>query len=196
MDVWFLLSDIVILLGGALLLGGIFSRFGQSPLVGYLLAGMILGGPGSFGSVRTPGPSEAISELGVSLLLFSLGLEFSWNRLKQFGSKALVGGTLQVILTALLAAAVGWLMGLSTKESVAVGLMVSLSSTAVVLRILMEQAEVDSAFGRNAVATLLIQDIAVVPLALFMTLLGSGGATQEVLIDIGRILSLAGPLLA
>jgi CPA2 family monovalent cation:H+ antiporter-2 len=195
MDVWYLLSNIVILLAGALLLGGIFSRFGQSPLVGYLLAGMILGGPGSFGAVGSAEHIETISELGVSLLLFSLGLEFSWNRLKQFGSKALLGGALQVVTTALLAAAVGKLFGLSTREAVAVGAMVSLSSTAVVLRILMEQAEIDSAFGHNTLVTLLVQDIAVVPLALLMTLLGSGGTPVEVLTDIGRILSLAALLI-
>ena len=74
MDLWLILRDVVVLLAASLLCGGIVSRFGQTPLVGYLLAGMVLGGPGSFGVIRSQHEIEAIAELGVALLLFSLGL--------------------------------------------------------------------------------------------------------------------------
>ena len=136
MDLWVLLFDVVMLLGASLLVGAVFSRFGQSPLVGYLLAGMVLGGPGSMQVVRAEEEIEVIAELGVSLLLFSLGLEFSVSRLRTFGTKAFVGGTLQVVLTMALGTLAARLFGLSWVEAVAVGAMVALSSTAVVLRIL------------------------------------------------------------
>ena len=80
-----------------------FPDLGQSPIVGYLLAGMVLGGPGSLHAVRSQSEIEAIAELGVALLLFSLGLEFSINRLKQLGAKPLLGGAVQILLTITLA---------------------------------------------------------------------------------------------
>ena len=89
MDSWGLLLEIVILLAVSLVFGGVLSRLGQSPLVGYLLAGMMLGGPGSLQVVKSEHDIEAIAELGVALLLFSLGLEFSWRRLKSLGGVTL-----------------------------------------------------------------------------------------------------------
>jgi CPA2 family monovalent cation:H+ antiporter-2 len=133
--------------------------------------------------------------LGVALLLFSLGLEFSWRRLKSLGRIPLLGGGLQVGLTACAGAAVAAAMGLDAKQAVAVGAIVSLSSTAVVLRILMERGDIDSAHGRNSLAALLIQDIAVVPLALLMTFLGTGGDWSEAIAQIGQTLALAALLL-
>ena len=74
MEFWSIVLDIVVILAGAMLFGGIFARFGQSPIVGYILAGMILGGRGSFGLIKSESEIEAVAELGVSLLLFGLGL--------------------------------------------------------------------------------------------------------------------------
>lgn len=188
---WNLLLDVVVLLGAALILGGLLARLGQSPLVGYILAGMILGGPGSIRLVKSEKEIEAIAELGVSLLLFSLGLEFSWSRLRALGSRALLGGVIQVVVTLLVATVVTSVFGLRFREAIAVGAMVTLSSTAAVLRVLMVQGEIDSAHGRHSLAILLVQDVAVVPLALLMTILAGGGAPGEILWDIGRLLALA-----
>ena len=196
-DVWSLLLQIVILLGASLLVGGVFSALGQSPLVGYLIAGMLLGGPGSFEVVESDDRAiETIAELGVALLLFSIGLEFSLTRLRQLGQQALVGGTLQVVLTTLLGAGAGLLFGLGVGESIAVGAMLCLSSTAVVLRILTERAEVDASHGRNTVAVLLVQDIAVVPLALLLTFLAGNGTPNELILNASKILGLAALLVA
>ena len=164
MDLWTLLGDIVVLLAASLLLGGLLSRLGQSPLVGYLIAGMFLGGPGSLHVVGSEGEIEAIAELGVALLLFSLGLEFSIERLKKLGVRPLIGGVAQVVLTVAIGAAAAFLFGLEATESIAFGAMISLSSTAVVLRMLMERAELEMPHGRNSLAVLLTQDMAVVPL--------------------------------
>ncbi len=191
LDLWHLLWEIVVLLGAALVAGGLCSRFGQSPLVGYLLAGMLLGGPGSFRVVHAEKDIETIAELGVSLLLFSLGLEFSWTRLVSLGSSALGSGVVQVLATAGLGTGVAFLFQLPLTEAIAVGAMVALSSTAGVLRVLMDRAEIDSPHGRHAVAILLVQDMAVVPLAVLMTVLAGEGTVGAVLWDVGRIALLA-----
>lgn len=191
METWTLLSEVVILLTASLLAGGVFSRSGQSPLVGYILAGMVLGGPGSLGLVRSQHAIESIAELGVSLLLFSIGLEFAWDRVRKLGTTILLAGIPQVLVTSVLAALVAVVAGLSGRESAAVGAMVSLSSTAVVLRILTERAEGDSAHGRNSVGILLLQDAAVVPLAILVATLGGGESLSGVAAGAGRILFLA-----
>lgn len=196
MESWTVLSDIVILLIGSLLLGGIFSRLGQSPLVGYLVAGMILGGPGSVGAIQSQEAIEGIAELGVSLLLFSIALEFSLSRLASLGTRRLIAGVVQVLITTALGAGVAMLAGVAVTEAIAIGAMISLSSTAVVLRILMERAEIDSPHGRNTLAILLVQDMAVVPLALLVTLLPGGGSVGEVFLNIGRTLLMTVGLIA
>ena len=192
MDLWTLFGDIIVLLAACLLLGGLFSRFGQSPLIGYLLAGMALGGPGSLHVVGSEHEIEAIAELGVALLLFSLGLEFSVKRLKTLGVRPLVGGIAQVVLTIAIGAAAASVVGLKSAESIAFGAMISLSSTAVVLRMLVERAELEMPHGRNSLAVLLTQDMAVVPLALLMTLLAGGGSASAIAWDVGRLLATAG----
>lgn len=194
MELWTILGDIVILLAASLLLGGVASRLGLSPLVGYLLAGMVLGGPGSIGAVKSEEDIEAIAELGVALLLFSLGLEFSLERLKQLGAKPLMGGGLQVAITMLVGAVCALPFGLSPKQALAFGVMISLSSTAVVLRMLMERAELDMPHGRNSLAILLTQDMAVVPLAIIMTLLAGGGGAVGVVTQVVKLLVTAGAL--
>ena len=191
MDSWGLLLEIVILLAVSLVFGGVLSRLGQSPLVGYLLAGMMLGGPGSLEVVKSEHDIEAIAELGVALLLFSLGLEFSWRRLKSLGSITLTSGVIQVLVTGAIASAAGLLFGLGLVEAVAVGAMLSLSSTATVFRVLIDQGEIDSLHGRNSVGILLVQDMAVVPLAILMAVLGEGGTPGEIAIVVLEIVALA-----
>lgn len=196
MDMWGILADVVVLLASCLLAGSIASRIGQSPLVGYLLAGMLLGGPGSIGLVRSQSEIEAIAELGVALLLFSLGLEFSIARLRELGSRPLVAGVIQVTLTVAIAAALALPFGLSIKSALALGAMVSLSSTAVVLRILMERSELEAPHGRNSLGVLLTQDMAVVPLAILMTLLGGNGTSTEIALDVAKLVLMAALLSA
>ncbi len=191
MDIWILLSDIVLLLAACLVFGGVFSRLGQSPLVGYLLAGMVLGGPGSLHLVRAEHEIENIAELGVSLLLFSLGLEFSVSRLRSLGPVPLVGGVLQVVLSLAASAAAAMAFGSEMREAVAIGAMVALSSTTVVLRTLMDRQELETPYGSNSLAVLLVQDIAVVPLAILITLLAGGEDPAQMMINVGRVVGVA-----
>ncbi|MAT16219.1 MAG: sodium:proton exchanger [Planctomyces sp.] len=194
MDVWHLLIDIVIILGASLLLGGICLRLGQSPLIGYLLAGMVLGGPGSIKLIYPSHEMDSIAELGVSLLLFGLGLEFSWPRLMSLGKKTLFSGFLQVIVTATLGALAAKLFGLNMTEATAIGAMIALSSTACVLRVLNDQAEIDSSYGRNALAILLVQDMAVVPLALLMSVLSQPDSDTSFIWPLLKILGMTSAL--
>jgi len=96
MDIWFVIMELVMLLGGAFLMGALAQRLGQSSILGYLLAGTIIG-PLLFNTATV----NQASELGVALLLFSIGLEFSFKQLMKMGRMAFGGGTLQVVSTML-----------------------------------------------------------------------------------------------
>ncbi len=175
MEVWFLLTQVLFLLAGSFLLGIVAEKLKQSPIVGYLLAGIIMG-PWVFERQSV----FQLAELGVALLLFSIGLEFSFSRLKRMGAIAVGGGILQVGLT-MMVFALGFYYFLPFGASFALGAMVALSSTAVVMRVLSDRAEIDSPRGRNAMGILLLQDIAVVPLVIMVSLIGQGDAGLSVL---------------
>ena len=190
MDLWTALLDILILLGAAIILGALSERFKQSPLLGYLLAGALLG-PNALNLLPSHEAVTAIAELGIALLLFTIGLEFSWRRLRSIGPVALGGGTLQVVLTVALTVGVCLLIGLGPRTSVAFGAVIALSSTAAVLHLLAARAEIDAVHGRYAVGILLLQDIAVVPLVLLISVLSSGGSIAEIGWDVARAIGLA-----
>lgn len=173
---WNLLAEILLLISTAFVLGALAQRLKQSPILGYLMAGTIIG-PLLFNSRAV----FDVAELGVALLLFSIGLEFSFRRLKSMGIVALVGGSLQVVMT------LGIFTGLLSifmpvKSAVALGAIATLSSTAVVLRVLVDRAEIDSVRGRNALGILLFQDIAVVPLVILVSVLSKGNSGGPFLI--------------
>lgn len=193
MDLWNLLFDILILLLTALVLGVVCERLRQSPILGYLAAGTLLG-PNALQFVSSSSEVSVLAELGVALLLFTVGLEFSWQRLRRLGTAALGGGTAQVIVTLGFGAAVAVLFGTSPRTALGIGAILTLSSTACVLKLLVSRAELESIHGRHALGILLVQDIAVVPLVLLMTVLGSEGSFQQVSIDIFKTLGLASVL--
>ncbi len=197
MDLWTALLDVLILLLGALLLGALCERLKQSAILGYLLAGTLLG-PNALDLMPSHKSVTTIAELGVALLLFTIGLEFSWRRLRTIGPVALGGGTVQVVLTVALSAGVCLALGLDGRSALAIGAMVALSSTACVLRLLTSRAEIDSVHGRNALGILLLQDIAVVPLVLIVSALGGEGpaSATEIAWDLGRAAGVAALLVA
>lgn len=184
MHFWGLLTDIGILLGSSLVLGGIAMRLGLSPLIGYLISGMFLGGPGGFDMVKSPGEIEAIAEMGVALLLFSLGLEFSWHKIKTFPLKLVQASLLQILVTPLLIVVIFYFLHFDIKIGILIGLMLTLSSTATVLRTLIDLAEIDSLHGRNSTAVLLLQDIAVIPFTIIVSFLASGHSETQIMGDL------------
>jgi len=177
---WQLLMEIVLLLTVAFVLGAIAQKLKQSAIIGYLLAGAVVG-PLLFNAEAV----RQVAELGVALLLFSIGLEFSFSRLRKLGSIALKGGTLQVIISLVLFAIL-LIPFIDLSKAIALGAMAALSSTAVVLRVLVDRAAIDSIHGRNALGILLLQDIAVVPLVLLVTVLTRGGSFGEVALHLGK----------
>ena len=124
---WNVLLDVVLILTVCLLAGALFSRFGQSPIVGYLLAGVFLGGPGSLDVISSPRELEALAELGVSLLLFSLGLEFPWHKLKTLPFDSYLAGILQVLATLSAVALAAYYFGLPVRGALALGAMMGVA---------------------------------------------------------------------
>lgn len=188
-QVWSVLLQVVILLGAALLFGVLFERLKQSAILGYLLAGTLLG-PNALNVVHAESGVPIVAELGVSLLLFTIGLEFSLKRLLRLGSIAGGGGSAQVGLTLLMGALVALLAGLHMSTAVAVGAVVALSSTACVLRILNDRSELDSIHGRASLGILLLQDVAVVPLVLLVTMLAGAGGPLSMVVGLGKAIGL------
>ena len=170
-----LLVDIVAVLMVGVLLAMIVRRLGQSPVIGYLLAGVALG-PSALGLVTHVEAFPIIGEVGVALLLFTVGLEVSWTSLRHSSALPLRGATLQVVVTMAAALACTLIAGAGVTTAVVVGMIVALSSTAVVLRVLAERAETDSFHGRVALAILLVQDVVAVAFLLLVPIMG-GDAT-------------------
>ena len=189
MTFWSGLTDVLVLLAGALVLGALMEHLRQSAILGYLLAGLLLG-PGAFDWVQGDEFVNSVAELGVSLLLFVIGLEFSLGRLLRIGAVGFGGGALQVVVTCLLGAGVARLLGVEGAEAIAIGAIVSLSSTACVLRVLADRAQMDSMTGRTCLGVLLLQDTAVVPLVLLVTMLGEEPTAGAIAWGMGRSLLL------
>lgn len=179
LSAWDVLWDILVMLAMALLLGTLAERLGQSVLVGYLIAGTLVG-PNVLGWISTQRELFSIAELGVSLLLFTIGLEFSPKRLLSLGSIVLKIGPLQVLMTSVFAFSGAIFCGLGGREAIVVGMMVTVSSTACVLRLLTDRAEIDSEHGRTALGILLIQDAAVIPMMLLVSVMATGGTAGSI----------------
>ena len=177
--------DALVVLGTAGILLPILSRLGFSPVLGYLAAGALLG-PFGLGSLSQSFPLltwftigdandvAGIAELGVVFLLFLIGLELSLHRLTTMRRLVFGLGELQVLVTTVLLAGAAVYYGKSLSEAVILGASLSLSSTAIVLEVLSKQERLKTSVGRTSFAVLLAQDIAVIPILIFIALLAAG----------------------
>lgn len=170
------LNEILIVLGLSVLVLFVCHRVRIPTIVGFLLTG-ILAGPHGLGLVRAVEVIETLAEVGVVLLLFAIGLEFSLKGLLQIRRLAFWGGALQVGLTCAVTALMARTLGRSAAEAVFLGFLISLSSTAIVLKVLQERAEVETPQGHASVGILIFQDLMVVPMMLFTPLLA--GASES-----------------
>lgn len=184
--VWAALRDVLLLLLVALLFGTLAERLGQSVIVGYLIAGTVVG-PNVFGWISKQQEIYSIAEMGVALLLFVIGLEFSPRRLLELGKKSLGTGILQILATAAATWAIARACGINAQEALVIGMMIAMSSTACVLRLLTDRAELEGIHGRAALGILLVQDVAVVPMMLAV----SAMAGQQALSSVAGKLSLS-----
>lgn len=170
-----LLYQIFIILGLSVAVNFVFHRLKIPAIVGFICTG-VLAGPWCLGLVKAVHEVEQLAEIGIVLLLFTIGLEFSLKNLRGLARYFLLGGTFQLIVTGLFGFAIakGW--GLDNRPAVFMGFLLSLSSTAIVLKMLQDKAQVDSPQGRTSLAILIFQDVSVVPMMLLTPLLAPGGS--------------------
>ncbi|MDO1449146.1 cation:proton antiporter [Rhodocytophaga aerolata] len=165
------LQDIVVILGlsvGVLLL---FQKIKLPTILGFLMTGILAGPHGLNLITESAHNVEMLAEIGVILLLFIIGLEFSLKSLAAIQKAVFLGGTWQVGVTILAAVLVGSSLGFSGAEAIFIGFLFSLSSTAIVLKLLQEKGEINSPHGKISLAILIFQDIIVVPMMLFTPLI-------------------------
>ncbi len=163
--------NFTILLGAALVGGMIAHRLKQPVILGYLIIGTAIG-PHALGLVNDLELIEATAIIGVALLMLTLGLEVSFSQLRQVGKVGLLGGIAQMLVTFALGLGVGnFLFSWPLSQSILFGMVISLSSTMVCIKILMDRGELDSMHGRIMVAMLILQDISVVLMMIVMPLL-------------------------
>ncbi|KAL3361133.1 hypothetical protein AABB24_014171 [Solanum stoloniferum] len=172
-----LISDLVVVIVSATCGGIAFACAGQPVITGYLLAGSVVG-PGGFNVVSEMVQVETVAQFGVIFLLFALGLEFSTTKLRVVRAVAVLGGLLQVLLFICLCGITASLCGGKPSEGVFVGAFLSMSSTAVVLKFLMEKNSTNALHGQVTIGTLILQDCAV---GLLFALLPILGGTSNVL---------------
>jgi CPA2 family monovalent cation:H+ antiporter-2 len=185
-----LLSDIVIILGLAVFVILLFQRFKLPTVLGFLITG-IIAGPHGLSLVKASHEVELLAEIGVILLLFIIGMEFSLKSLVAIKRAVLLGGATQVVLTILVVAGLSSLLNYSWNEAVFLGFLFSLSSTAIVLKLLQEKAEINSPHGKAILAILIFQDIIVVPMMLFTPMIA--GETDNLFLSL-LILAIKGVL--
>ncbi len=165
--------NIAIVLVAALFGGLIAHRLGQPIILGYMLVGIAIG-PHGFGVVRDIVLIENLATIGVVLLMFTVGLEVSYGQLKEVGKVGIWGGVAQIFSTIIIGMAAGkLLLHLSLSQAAFFGLLISMSSTMVDFKLLMERGELDSMHGRIMVAILILQDLAVVLMMVGVPLFGT-----------------------
>jgi len=173
---YLLLRDLAIIFAGSLLVILLFHRLKLPALPGFIVAGVLLG-PNALGLVSDVHQVESLAEVGVILLLFTIGIEFSLSRLREMGREVIIGGGAQVLLTVGLAAALAAGLGLAWPVAVLLGFLVALSSTAIVLKGLADKGEIDTPHGRLATGVLIFQDLCVVPMMLVLPFLAGAAAS-------------------
>ncbi len=167
------LKDIVIIFAFSSLVNYLFTKIKVPTIIGYLLTGVIVG-PKLMGIIKAPQEIELMAGIGVVLLLFMIGMEFSLNHLFKIRRRVFLGGFLQLSLTTLVTTFLAHAYDLNWKASLFIGFLTALSSTAVVLKILQDRSEVTSNYGRTVLGILIFQDVVLVPLMLFTPFLGGG----------------------
>ncbi|MEZ4462769.1 MAG: cation:proton antiporter [bacterium] len=185
-----LLEEVAVIAGISVLVSVVLSRFGVPAVTGLLATGALIG-PNAVGLVTNRADIEILSEVGVVLLLFTIGLEFSLERLKAIFKTVALGGAFQVAGTMAATIAVAMWAGFDLRQSIFFGFVFALSSTAVVLRGLSERRELDAPHGRFIVGTLLFQDVLVVPMVLLVPVLASAGGVSEALLGVGMAMGKA-----
>lgn len=171
------LPPILTFCAGAVIAVPLFRRLGQSAVLGYLAAGIVIG-PSVLAVIQDPATIRGTAEIGVVLLLFLVGLELQPARLYSMRKDILGAGLAQMTLSALAIGAAGWFLGLSLGGSVTVGLALALSATSIALQLLEERRDGAEPYGRRTFSILLFQDISIAPMLALLPLLATTGAEK------------------
>ncbi len=175
-----LLIHVVLLLAIAVAIVALSRRLHFPPILGYIIVGIIVG-PNGFGWIDKEENIELLAEFGIVFLLFAIGLEFSLAQMISMRRQVFGLGTIQVITTAVLVYAVGYLVGLDANTNIVVASAFALSSTAIVIKQLTEQSEIHSRHGRSALGVLIFQDIIAIPLLILIPTLALTSGSDNAL---------------
>src|SRR5256884_737884 len=187
MSEYHVLKDLAIIFAVSLLVILVFHRIKLPALPGFIVAGVLLG-PNALGLVSDVHQVESLAEVGVILLLFTIGIEFSLSRLREMGRQVVAGGGSQVAVTVVLASLLAVALRADWRVAVLLGFLVALSSTAIVLKGLTDKGEIDAPHGRLATGVLIFQDLCVVPMMLVLPFLAgrSGGGAGALFLALGK----------
>jgi CPA2 family monovalent cation:H+ antiporter-2 len=191
-----LLDDLLILLVASIPIAFLCHRLRLPVIVGFMLTGVVIG-PYGLGLIKDALAVEALAEIGVVLLLFTIGLEFSLRRMMEMKRLVLWGGGLQVLLTILAVAGLVRLLGGATSQAAFFGFLIALSSTAIVLKTYMDRLEIDTPHGKAGVGILLFQDLCIVPMMLLVPVLSGkeGSSFTNIAIKLGTALAVIGGII-
>lgn len=176
------LQDLLTLLLASVPIAFLFHRLRLPTIVGFMITGVIIG-PYGLALISDVHAIELLADLGVALLLFTIGLEFSLRRILEIKRLVLLGGSLQVVLTVLFVTVITYVLGRPIHQAIFFGFLIALSSTAIVLKTYIDRAEIDAPHGRAGVGILLFQDLSIVPMMLMIPVLGGRNGNSP-----GRIL--------
>lgn len=171
-----LLNVFVVIFGLSIAVIFVFHKLRVPAIVGFLLTG-ILAGPHGLGLVDALHEVEIMAEVGVILLLFTIGLELSAEELVRLKKPVFLGGAVQLLATIAVFFGISELFGLTTSQALFVGFLVSLSSTAIVLKLLQESSQIEAPHGRIALSILIFQDLMIVPMMLMVPFLAGQEAS-------------------
>lgn len=187
------LTGLTVVILTALACGMAMARFHQPAIVGYLVAGVLLG-PGGFQLVENRGQVSGLAELGVLLLLFVVGMELSVRTLRFVWRIALPAVALQIVGSLAIVSLIGWAMGYSLAETMVLGFVIALSSTAVAVKMMEETGALRSRVGRVTVAVLIAQDLVFLPMLMIVQRAGgsdfSWGSLLSIAVAVGLLIAL------
>lgn len=177
MNILIIIQDILIILLASLPIIFIFKKLNIPTIVGFLIAGIIIG-PYGFRLIKSLQEIEVMAEIGVMLLLFTIGLEVSFAHLTKIKKYLIVVGGAQVIATIILATGIFYFLGISIKQSFFFAMLVTLSSTAVVLKLLSDRKELEAPQGKISVGILVFQDLMIVPMFLVLPIISADASVS------------------
>lgn len=188
-------EGMLILMGTSLTMTVVAQKFKIPSTIGFIVAGIVLG-PHMMKMAPSAFKIQQLSEFGLVFLMFTIGLEFSWSKLSKMKREVFGFGGLQVVCTILVTTMIGMLLNMSLTESLVVGAVVGMSSTAVVLKQLRDQSELRHHYAQTSFSILLFQDLAVIPLLILIAGLPSATLSSFLTIGVGALLKAVIAILA